>query len=115
MRTALIALSLALAASACATAPTKTLAGLNAEDSRYASRECVAARKEAAAFDDHKDGRTVISLVGNLIVPFAGSATSFAMDRLRDDERKALNRRVKAACISDPLAGKGSRRKVATR
>lgn len=107
---ALISTSLGLGACA-TTSPKKTVASLDRSDARYKSSRCVAARKEAAAFDEHKDGRAVIALAGNLIVPFAGSAASFAMDRMKDDDRKALDRKVKAACISDPLG----KRRVATR
>lgn len=114
MRQALIALSLVLLTAACATTtPRKTVASLDQSDPRWKSRECVAARKAAASFDEQKDGRTVIALVGNLVVPFAGSGVAYAMDRMRDDERKALSHRVRAACVSDPLKRKG--RRVAAR
>lgn len=98
---------------ACATSPRETVLSLDSTDRKWSSKRCVAARKEAARFDEHKDGHAVIKVVGNLIVPFAGSATSFAMNRLRDDEREALNAKVRAACVSDPLGAK--RRRVAAR
>ncbi|WP_041373689.1 hypothetical protein [Phenylobacterium zucineum] len=97
---------------ACATtSPDKTVAGLDRSDAKWKSKRCVAARKEAAAFDENKDGRMAIAVVGNLVVPFAGSAASYAMSRLKDDERQALNHKVRAACVSDPLA----KRRVARR
>ncbi len=113
MKQAMAALGVLLMLGACATSPHKTVASLDTRDSRYKTKRCEAARREAAAFDEHRDGKVVIGLVGNLLVPFAGTATTFAMDRLRDDERERLNRKVRAACISDPLRGKG--RRIASR
>jgi len=114
MRQALGAGVLALVLGACATSPRETVLALDTTDRKWSTRECREARKAAAAFDEHKDGMRVIGLVGNLIVPFAGTATTFAMNRFRDDERAELNHRVRAACASDPLKGKAGRR-VATR
>lgn len=102
----------ALALGACVTSPKETVLSLDTTDRKWTSKRCIAARNEAARFDEHKDGHAVIKIVGNLIVPFAGSATSFAMNRLRDDERAELNRKMRAACTSDPL---GDRRRVAAR
>lgn len=111
MRTALMLAAGALVLSACATSPRETVLALDTTDRKWNSRACVKARKAAAAFDEHKDGHAVIKLVGNLIVPFGGTATSFAMNRLRDDERRELNEKVRRACISDPL----NERRVARR
>lgn len=99
-----------LALSACASSSRETVLNLDTTDRKWTSRECVAARKAVADFDEHRDGHAAIATMGNLIVPFAGSATSFAMNRLRDDERAELNRRVRAACISDPLRASARRR-----
>ncbi|MCR5874201.1 hypothetical protein LRS10_08520 [Phenylobacterium sp. J426] len=101
-----------LVLSGCATSPRETVLTLDSTDRKWTSKRCVEARKEAARFDENKEGHAVIKIVGNLIVPFAGTATSFAMNRLRDDEREELNRKMRAACISDPL---GEKPRVATR
>jgi len=88
----------------CATSPHRTVDNLNRRDPEYASRDCRQARAAVARYDDQKDGRAVIALAGNLIVPFAGSAAAAAMSKLKDDDRETLNQRVRRACISDPLA-----------
>lgn len=107
----LILLSAAAAVLAgCATSPRQTVKSLNTKDPEYASRDCRQARAAVARYDDNKDGRAVIAIAGNLVVPFAGSAAALAMSKMKDDEREALNARVRAACISDPLKGRGGRR-----
>lgn len=115
MRAILIVACAAATLSGCATpsSPKETVLGLDTTDKRWTTKRCVAARKEAARFDEHRDGHAVIKIVGNLIAPFAGSATSYAMNRLRDDERAELNHKVRAACVSDPLKGKAGRRVAA--
>lgn len=112
MRSLVVLVGAGLLLSACATSPRETVLSLDSTDRKWTSKRCVEARKEAARFDENKEGHAVIKIVGNLIVPFAGTATSFAMNRLRDDEREELNRKMKAACISDPL---GAKRRVAAR
>lgn len=102
MRFAILGLALTLGACA-TTTPKDTLASLDRKDPRWDSRACKKARAAAAAYDDNKEGRIVVAVVGNLAIPFAGSAAAFAMDRMQDDERKALSHKVRAACISDPL------------
>lgn len=109
MRHALIFGTIALVAAGCATSPRQTVQGLNKRDPEYATRDCRRARAAVARYDDNKDGRAVIALAGNLVVPFAGSAAALAMSKMKDDERQALNERVRRACISDPLARKRSR------
>jgi hypothetical protein len=101
--------ALALTLSACATSPRQTVKALNRHDPEYSSRDCRHARRAVARYDDQKDGRAVIAIAGNLVVPFAGSAAALAMSKMKDDERQALNRRVRATCVSDPLGKKGSR------
>jgi hypothetical protein len=98
--------------SACATSPKSTLSELDRMDPSFRSRECVAARQAAARYDDHKEGKLVVGLLGNLVLPFAGTAATAAMTALQQDDQKALNHRLRAACTSDPLAG---RRRVARR
>ena len=95
-----------MALSACATSPKSTLSELNRKDPAFGSKQCVAARKAAARYDDNKDGKLVIGLLGNLVVPFAGTAAAAAMTGLQQDDQKALNHRLRAACTSDPLAKK---------
>ena len=111
LRSLLILAAAAVAISACATAPKSTVSELNRKDPAFGSRECVAARKAAAGYDDNKEGKVVIGLLGNLIVPFAGTAAAAAMTVLQQDDQKALNHRLRAACTSDPMA----RRRVARR
>jgi len=93
----------------CATAPRDTVAGLNKRDPEYRTRDCRQARAAAARFKDHKEGRLVLALAGNMVVPFAGTAAAAAMGAMQEDDKEALNKRVKAACISDPLKRKRSR------
>ncbi|MEW5684965.1 MAG: hypothetical protein AB1942_08610 [Pseudomonadota bacterium] len=107
------ALTLTLAAAVvtgCATSPRQTVKTLNTRDPEYATRDCRKARAEVARYDDNKDGRAVIAIAGNLVVPFAGSAAALAMSRMKDDEREALNTRVRSACISDPLKSRNGGR-----
>lgn len=113
LRGVIVLAGAAVVLSGCVTSPRETVLTLDSTDRKWNSKRCVAARKEAARFDEHKDGHAVIKIVGNLIVPFAGTATSFAMNRLRDDERAELNEKMRAACTSDPLGDK--RRRVASR
>ena len=103
MRRLLVLAGAAMVLGGCVSSPKETVLSLDSTDRKWTSNRCVAARKEAARWDERKDGHTVIKIVGNLIVPFAGTATSFAMNRLRDDERAELNEKMRAACISDPL------------
>ena len=109
MRTALLLVAGAFALSACATSPKTTLTELNSRDAAYKSRDCVQARRQAAEYSDNKEGRVVIGLVGNLIVPFAGTALAAGMGALKEDDKKDLNHRLRASCTSDPLAGKSAR------
>jgi hypothetical protein len=112
VRPLLVLAGAAMILGGCVSSPKETVLALDSTDRKWTSKRCVAARKEAARWDERKDGHTVIKIVGNLIVPFAGTATSFAMNRLRDDERAELNAKMRAACISDPL---GDKRRVAAR
>lgn len=112
MRRLLVLGAVSLTLGGCATSPHKTVSELNRRDPEYRTRDCRQARAAVARYDDNKDGRAVIALAGNLVVPFAGSAAAAAMSKMKDDEREALNERVRRACISDPLRGK---RRVARR
>lgn len=107
MRRILVPAAVALALAGCATSPHKTVGALNTRDPEYRSADCRRARAAVARYDDNKDGRAVIAIAGNLVVPFAGSAVAAGMSKLKDDDREALNERVRRACISDPLARKG--------
>lgn len=109
MRRLILLIAVAALASGCATSPRQTVKSLDRKDPEYASRDCRQARQAVARYDDNKDGRAVIALAGNLIVPFAGSAAALAMSRMKDDEREALNDRVRAGCISDPLKSRRGR------
>lgn len=96
---------------ACVASPKETVLNLDTTDKKWISRECVAARKAVAAYDDKTEARGWVGLLGNIIAPFAGTATSVAMDAAQDDEREDLNARVRKACISDPLGEKRATRK----
>ena len=98
-----------LIAAGCATSPRQTVKTLDRRDPEFATRDCRQARRTVARYDDNKDGRAVIAIAGNLVVPFAGSAAALAMSKMKDDEREALNERVRRACVSDPLARKRAR------
>jgi hypothetical protein len=111
MRRALILSLAGLTLAACATAPKQTLATLNRHDPEYRSRDCRQARRDAARFDDHKEGRIVLAVGGNLILPFAGTAAAAAIGAVQEDEKKDLNHRLKAACTSDPLKGRRTARR----
>ena len=109
MRRLLILGAVALTLSACATSPRQTVKTLDRRDPEYATGDCRQARRAVARYDDQKDGRVAIAVAGNLVVPFAGSAAALAMSKMKDGEREALNRRVRTACVSDPLAGRRAR------
>lgn len=93
---------------ACQSSPKETVLNLDTTDKRWTSRECVAARKAVAAYDDKSEERGWVGMLGNFVAPFAGTATSMAMNAAQDDEREDLNAQVRKACISDPLAGKAA-------
>lgn len=98
--------ALALALSGCVSSPKETVLNLDTTDPRWTTHRCVAARKAVAQYDDKKVTRGVVGVVGNLVAPFAGTATSLAMSAAQDDTRAKLNHRVRSACISDPLKGR---------
>lgn len=106
MRRFLTAGAALLLLAGCATSPHKTVLGLNRGDPEYRTRDCRQARAAVARYDDNKDGRVAIAVAGNLVVPFAGSAVAAGMSKMKDDDREALNERVRRACISDPLRSK---------
>ena len=109
-RTALLC-AVALSLAACATSPKTTVAGLNTKDPEYRTRDCRQARAAAAEYAEEENGRTVVALAGNLVVPFAGTAAAAYMHAQRRDDAEKLNRRIAAACTSDPLR----KRRVARR
>lgn len=90
----------------CAASPKEIVLDLDTTDRKWVSARCVAARKAVARYDDQSMTHRVVRAVGNLAAPFAGTATSMAMNAAKDDDRAALNHRVRSACISDPLRGK---------
>jgi hypothetical protein len=95
---------LAFALTACATSPHKTVADLNRRDPEYRTRECRLARREAARFDENRNGRMIVAVAANAVVPFAGTAAGVAMAKVKEDRKRELNAQVRGACISDPLA-----------
>ncbi|MBC6981261.1 hypothetical protein [Caulobacter sp. 17J80-11] len=98
---------LGLSLGACVSSPKETVLNLDTTDKRWTSRECVAARKAVARYDDKGKERGVVGLLGNLAAPFAGTAAALAMDAAQDDEREKLNDQVRKACISDPMGKRG--------
>ena len=104
MRWSIPFLAATVAVSGCATAPSQTLAGLNRQDPEYRTRDCRQAREAAARFDEHKDGKIAIALAGNLVAPFAGTAAAAALGARQAQQKGQINDRLRAACISDPLA-----------
>lgn len=91
---------------ACVASPKETVLNLDTTDKKWTSRECVAARKAVARYDDKDEERGWVGLLGNIVAPFAGTATSLALEAAQDDEREDLNARVRKACISDPLGAR---------
>ena len=90
-------------AAGCAANPKQTVLGLDTTDRKWTSRQCVAARKAVYRFNDHHNLGTVVSVVGNLLVPFAGTGASVALTGTQQRERETLNDRVLDACVSDRL------------
>ena len=111
MRRTVSAGVVALLLAGCATAPRDTVAQLNRHDPEYRSRDCRQARAAAAEYAEEENGRTVVALAGNLVVPCAGTAAAAYMHAQRRDDAEKLNRRIAAACTSDPLR----KRRVARR
>jgi hypothetical protein len=104
MRTMLSCSLAALLLAGCATSPRQTAAELNRRDPEYRTRDCRQARREAAQFDEQRNGRMIVALAGNLVVPFAGTAAGAAMGKIKEDRKRDLNKRLRGACTSDPLA-----------
>lgn len=90
--------------SGCASAPHQTVAGLDTRDPEFRTRDCRLARRDAAQFDENRNGRMIVAVAANLVVPFAGAAAGAAMTKVKEDRKRELNARVRGACISDPLA-----------
>ena len=82
---------------------------LDTTDPRWVSPRCVAARKAVARYNDHPLAKGAVGVLGNLAAPFAGTATTLAWSASEDPKRAELNRRVRSACISDPLGEKRAR------
>ena len=103
-----------LALAACQSNPKKTVLDLDTTDPRWDSAGCVAARKDAAAYDDREGVRAATAVAGLVAgVPAAGAIANVTLNAAQDKARKKLNRKVRAACISDPLHGKGANPKKA--
>jgi hypothetical protein len=100
---------LGLAATGCVTTPKQTVLNLDTTDRKWTSRKCVAARKEAAEYNDHANARMGVAVAGNLVVPFAGTATSVAWGASQSKSRKRLNHKIASACVSDPLGDRQRR------
>ena len=92
---------LALASAGCATNPKQTVMNLDTTDRKWASRRCIAARREVFRFNDHYRMKVLVGVAGNLIVPFAGTGASLALTGRQQKEREALNARVLDACVTD--------------
>jgi hypothetical protein len=106
---ALILVGLGLLTSGCVSSPKETVLNLDTTDRRWISRDCVAARKAVARYNDRGMTRRVVRMVGNFALPFAGTGASYAMSAAQNDEREDLNNRVVRACISPAKKGKDVR------
>ncbi|HSV02616.1 MAG TPA: hypothetical protein VLI41_05365 [Phenylobacterium sp.] len=94
----------------CVSSPKQTVLSLDTTDPRWTSHRCVAARKEVARYNDHELARTAVGLgVGVAATPLAGAGATLALSAAQDPRRAELNRRVRAACISDPLGERRAR------
>jgi hypothetical protein len=92
---------MAMTAGGCASNnPKKTVLNLDTTDPKWTSRKCVQARRAVYEYDDHGNMRLAVGIAGNLVVPFAGTAGSLALNKRQDKAREPLNARVRAACIS---------------
>lgn len=110
-RTAPIALA-CLALAACQSNPKQTVLNLDTTDPRWKSAECVAARKDAASYNDREGVRAATAVAGIVAgVPAAGAIANLTLNAAQDKSRKKLNEKVLGACISDPLHHKGMRPK----
>ena len=111
MRRELLLISgLVLTLGGCVSSPKQTVLSLDTTDPRWTSHRCVAARKEVARYNDHELVRTAAGVgVGAVATPLAGIGTTLALSAAQDPKRAELNRRVRAACISDPLGERRSR------
>jgi hypothetical protein len=76
----------------------------------------VAARKDTADYNDREGVRAATAVAGIVAgVPAAGAIANLTLNAAQDKSRKKLNRKVLAACISDPIHGKGAKPKRAER
>lgn len=111
MRTATIALA-GLTLAACQSNPKQTVLSLDTTDPRWNTAGCVEARKDAAAYDDREGVRTATAVAGLVAgVPAAGALANLTLNAAQDKARKKLNEKVRSACISDPIHGKGAKPK----
>jgi hypothetical protein len=108
-RQALVLAGVGLLLAGCVSSPKQTVLDLDTTDARWTSRKCVAARKAVARYDDRQLPRKVVSVLGNLAAPFAGTGASLALNAAQDSKRKELNHRVRSACVSDPLGARSVR------
>lgn len=107
MRDLVLALAgVGVLSSGCVASPKETVLNLDTTDRKWTGARCVSARKAVARYDEQKLTRGVVGVVGNLIAPMVGTASSLALSATKDDDRARLNHRVRVACISDPLKGK---------
>lgn len=101
---------------ACQTNPKQTVLNLDTTDARWKSRQCMAARKAVANYEDKEGVRAAVGVAGLVVgAPLVGAATALALNAAQDDEREDLNNKVRAACISDPLRGKRGAARVTRR
>ena len=93
------ALTAALMLASCQTNPKQTVLNLDTTDRKWASRECVAARK---AVYDYNDGERLRGVAGlaNYVVPYVGTAVSTALNLTKDPQRERLNAIVRTECVT---------------
>ncbi len=102
-RTPALALLVLAALAGCAQQPRDVVLQLDTDARRYRSQQCRDARTAALNYRDHGLARAAVGLVGNLIVPVAGSAAALAMGAERNRERERLNERIGQSCLADPV------------
>ena len=94
------AATLLVSAGGCVSNPKATVLNLDTTDRKWISRDCIAARKAVAKYNDGGAARAIIGFSGNYAAPYAGTGASLLMSQQQDKTRAALNKRVRDACVS---------------
>lgn len=103
LRLIVIALALAGSLQACASSPKQTVLNLDTTDRKWTSKRCVAARQEAARYNDHTRAKIALGMGGNMVVPFAGTGATLAWNASQRKSMNRLNRKIVSACVTQPV------------